>query len=97
MNDLLEFLRAANVALTLFAALGLGLLLNDDWTHLTRARRVIYTGGVLFPVVGAYGSFEAYLQGAPVGARTPAVTLACLVVLLGLAVHHLRPSTRTDR
>lgn len=97
MTDLLETLRAINVALTFFAAAGLGMRLNDDWRHLTRPRRVIYTGGVLFPVVGAYGSAEAYLQGAPVGVRTPLVTLACAVVLAGLAWHHYRPSATRDR
>ena len=97
MTDALETLRAINVALTFFAAAGLGMRLNDDWRYLTRARRVIYTGGVMFPTVGAYGSAEAFLQGAPVGYRTPMVTAACLVVLVGLVMHHFRPSDRRDR
>lgn len=97
MTDLLEILRAVNVALTFFAAAGLGMRLNDDWRYLTRPRRVIYTGGVLFPVVGAYGSAESYLQDAPVGYRTPLVTFACLVVLVGFVWHHYRPSADHDR
>lgn len=84
MTDLLEILRALNVPLAIFAAAGLVVRLNDDWRHLSRGRRTLYSGGVLFPIVAAYGSAEAYVQSAPVGLRAPLITVACVVVHVGL-------------
>lgn len=80
----LEQLRWANVALTIIVTAGLGMRINDIWAGLTWGRKIIFTGMLLFPLVGAYGSYEAYAQAAPVGLRTPLVTLACGVTLLGL-------------
>lgn len=84
MTELLIVLRALNVALAIFAAAGLLMRLNDDWGHLQPGRRLLYTGGVMFPIVAAYASAENYVQGGPVGARIPLTTAACLVVHVGL-------------
>ena len=84
VTELLIVLRALNVALAIFAAAGLLMRLNDDWGHLQPGRRLLYTGGVMFPIVAAYASAENYVQGGPVGARIPLTTAACLVVHVGL-------------
>lgn len=84
MSDPLETLRAVNVTLTLLTAAILFVRLNDKWWTFTTGWRTVMLGLWLLPVVGAYGSAESYVQSAPPGARTVAITVACSVILLGL-------------
>ncbi|MEQ7847706.1 hypothetical protein [Nocardioides kribbensis] len=84
MSEPLEALRAVNVTLTLLTAAVLFIRLNDLWRTFTVGRRTVLAGLFSLLLVGAYGSAESYVQHAPAGARTPAITLVCGVILLGL-------------
>lgn len=88
----LDNLRAFNVALTLTTAVALWVRVNDDWHHLTRGFRVLVASHIGFPLVGTYGSAEAYIQDAQVGARTVALTVVCLIALLGLWLSRTDPA-----
>lgn len=79
-----EAVRALNVALSVVAAAGMLLRLNDTWDVRTRGFRVTMAGVVGLLAVVAYGSSEAYAAALPTGERTPLVSLACLTVLVGL-------------
>lgn len=100
MTDLLELLRTANVAVTVVTATVLALRINTDWATLTRGWRITILGLLSLILVGTYGSWEALRQAAPVGARTPGVTLSCVLILIGLWVtrHDQHPPrSRRDR
>lgn len=86
MSDFLETLRAANVAVTILTAAALAVRANYDWATLSPGWRITIVGLVFLIAVLAFGSFEAHQQRAPVGYRTLGVTIACLIVLVGLWV-----------
>jgi hypothetical protein len=84
IDDILTAFRMANVALTLATAGALFIRGNDDWHRLTRGWHVTIGFLVCVFLVLAYGSVEAMYLDVPVGARTVALTFACIGVLVGL-------------
>lgn len=75
----------------LLATAGMFVRANDQWGRLDRAHRVLTAGLVSVFVVVTYGTGEAYVQHAAVGARVPAWIVACSVVLIGLWLVHRVP------
>jgi hypothetical protein len=86
IDEPLNLLRMANVALTLAAGGGLFVRGNDDWARLTHGWRTTLAFLVATFLVLSYGSVEALYQEAPVGARTVALTVVSLGVVVGLVL-----------
>lgn len=84
MSEPLDVLRAANVATSMLTAALLYIRLNDLWRTFSPGLRIVMTGLFLMLLVISYGTAESHLQNAPNGARTPAITLVCSLVLFGL-------------
>ena len=83
MTPILEWLRAANVALTIAALATLAVRLNYTIDAMTYGRRLAMTGVLGLFAATAVGSAIKYLNGVPVDISVPLVTLACLAVLAG--------------
>lgn len=83
MTNLLELLRAANVALLTLAVLALVLWLADAWSSLSRGRIISMIGVRVLLVGGVTGSAIKYLTEAPVDGSILIVTLGAALVIVG--------------
>lgn len=84
MTEVLELIRVANVALSVIAAAAFFVRINDVWSTNKNSGRTLRLGIFALIVAVAYGSAEAFIQGAPLGARVPLVAVATLLILAGL-------------
>lgn len=83
LTSLFEWLRAANVALTIAALVVLALRLNYTLASMTMGRRLAMTGVLGLFLATAVGSAIKYLNRVPVDISIPLITIACLAVLTG--------------
>lgn len=83
MTNVLELLRAANVALLTIAVLALVLWLSDAWTSLSRGRKIAMVSIRLLLLGGIVGSAIKYVTHAPVDASILIVTAGSVGVIVG--------------
>ena len=83
-HTFLMVLRAINVGLLAFAALGLYVRFADIWGQAPKGLKITCTGIVLIFIMGAYGSAETYVQNADTGPRIIGIAVCSLLVLTGL-------------
>ena len=86
-----DLVRALNVPVSILAAALVAVRVNDRWRYLTFGRRLTFVGTTAVLAVAAFGSAEAYVQGAPTGERVPLFTVACGLILAGLWLSRHEP------
>ena len=84
LEEAVETLRLVNVVLAAIALVTYAIRINNVWEHRTKGQRTIRVGFIALLLSVAYGSAESWAQQAPVGFRSVLLTIACLIVLLGL-------------
>lgn len=89
LSDLLDWLRAVNVPLSLLAFLALGIRVNDRWFELERGEKITRTGLLLALLVGALGAAIKYVLHVPADPSIAVWSVACLLIIGGL--WHSRP------
>ena len=83
MSEVLDALRAANVALLTLAVLSLVVWLSDTWDALSPGRRISMLSIRLLLVGGVLGSVVKYLTSAPTDASILVITVGSVGVILG--------------
>ena len=93
MTRFLEVLRAINVPLLMVTAFAVAVRTNDYWADLSRGRRLVYGGVVVFIANGAVGSSIKYVTHAPVDISIAITTAISATILLGvwMSRHESKP------
>jgi hypothetical protein len=84
MTDVLVLLRAFNVPLIMVTTFCVAVRINDYWASLSRGRRMVYGGVVLFIANGAVASAIRYVRHSPVDIFTAFTTVIVLLILTGV-------------
>lgn len=83
-DNILEAARFINVGLITLTAVFLAVRFNDLWSATGLGGKMVFGGIAAYFFIGGAGSAEAYLQMAQTGIRSPAASVACSVICLGL-------------